>query len=108
MVYNEHMSVTTIPKSLREKLGDEASEAFVDIINKVGGESKKELATKADIAALKSELKSDIFSLKSDILLIETRLDAKIRLYFIILAFLVLLTNPKAIDLLSKLIGIVK
>ncbi|MBF0319309.1 MAG: hypothetical protein HQL01_05850 [Nitrospirae bacterium] len=91
------MSVIAIPKSLREKLGDEASEAFVDIINKVDGESKKELATKADIAAL-----------KSDILLLETRLDSKIRLYFIILAFLFLITNHKAIDLLSKLIGMVK
>ncbi|MBF0457531.1 MAG: hypothetical protein HQK99_06510 [Nitrospirae bacterium] len=62
----------------------------LNMVNNVDGESTKELATKADL------------------LLLETKLDAKIRLYFIILAFLVLLTNPKAIDLLSKLIGIVK
>ncbi|MBF0457486.1 MAG: hypothetical protein HQK99_06285 [Nitrospirae bacterium] len=86
---------------LRDKLGDNETKALIEAIDEATEQAKKEAATKADIAALKSELKSDM-------LLIEARLDAKIRLYFIILAFLYLLTNPKAIDLLSKLLGLVK
>lgn len=47
------MSVITIPRALREKLGDEATDAFVDIINKIEpdngkirAEITKELLTK--------------------------------------------------------------
>ena len=86
---------------LKDKLGEQETKALIEAIDEVTEQAKKEAATKADIAALKSELKSDI-------LLLETRLEAKIRLYFILLALLFLITNPKAIDLLSKLMGLVK
>ncbi len=73
------------------------------------------LATKVDIAAVKADIenlrlatKSDIAGVKSDIVLVETRLEGKLKLYFMLLALLFLLTNPKAIELLSKLLGLVK
>ncbi|MBF0319392.1 MAG: DUF1640 domain-containing protein [Nitrospirae bacterium] len=51
------MSVITIPRVLREKLGEEAAEALVDVFNKVEpapakikAELSKELATKADLS----------------------------------------------------------
>ncbi|MBF0320992.1 MAG: DUF1640 domain-containing protein [Nitrospirae bacterium] len=43
------MAVITIPDALRERLGEEATRAFVDVIKEVDSESKKELATKADL-----------------------------------------------------------
>jgi ribosomal protein L9 len=86
---------------LKDKLGEQETKALIEAFEEVTEQAKKEVATKADISALKSELKSDI-------LLVETRLEAKIRLYFIILALLFLITNPKAMDLLSKLIGLAK
>ncbi|MBF0567033.1 MAG: hypothetical protein HQK89_17545 [Nitrospirae bacterium] len=70
-------------------------------MNKVDSESKKELATKSDLVNLKTELKADLQ-------LLEIKLESKLRLYFLILAFLIILTNPKALDLLGKLLGLVK
>ena len=80
------MSVITVPRVLRDKLGDEGADAFVDIINKIDSDYRKDLATKADLLLL----------------------EAKVRLYFILLAVLIILTNPKAIELFGKLLGLVK
>ncbi|MCG6553797.1 MAG: hypothetical protein L7F77_15845 [Candidatus Magnetominusculus sp. LBB02] len=51
------MNVITIPRVLREKLGEEATEALVEVFNKVEPDSSKikaelskELATKADLS----------------------------------------------------------
>lgn len=93
---------------LKDKLGDKETKALIEAIDESTEQATKEAATQADIAALKSDIAALKSELKSDMLLIEARLDARIRLYFIVLAFLYLLTNPKAIDLLSKLLGLVK
>ena len=73
------MSVITIPRVLREKLGEEATEALVEVINKtepdsakIKAELSKEMATKEDIfrlelkiEAVKSEIdKSKVDSIK--------------------------------------------
>ncbi|MEO5361285.1 MAG: hypothetical protein H7843_12710 [Nitrospirota bacterium] len=50
------MSVIAIPKSLREKLGDEATEDLVKVINEADSASRKDVATKEDIANLKAEI----------------------------------------------------
>jgi bifunctional DNA-binding transcriptional regulator/antitoxin component of YhaV-PrlF toxin-antitoxin module len=50
------MSVITIPKSLREKLGDEATEGLVKVINEADSASRKDTATREDIANLKAEI----------------------------------------------------
>ena len=60
-------------------------------------ELTKELATKADLQLVRSE-----------ILLVETRLEAKMKLYFVILLCAIFLSNPTAINLIAKIIGIAK
>ncbi|MBF0567602.1 MAG: hypothetical protein HQK95_01925 [Nitrospirae bacterium] len=129
------MSVITVPRILREKFGDEVVEALLDVINL--NEPSKDLATKADIANLRTELKTDIAKLDGKIDSVKIALDLKIdnlktalegksdsvktglegnirdlgwkqKLYFLILLFAMLLTNPKAMDLLGKLLGPVK
>jgi hypothetical protein len=78
-------------------------------------ELTKELATKADINLVKADLKlvevglrAEIKDVRSEILLVETRLEAKMRLYFVVLLSVILITNPKALELIAKLLGIVK
>ncbi|MDZ7291129.1 MAG: hypothetical protein ONB42_14435 [candidate division KSB1 bacterium] len=51
------------------------------------------MATRSDIAALKLELKEETWKLK---------------LYIIILAVLILVTNPKVLELFGKLLGLMK
>jgi hypothetical protein len=55
------MAVITIPKPLREKLGEDATESFVEVLREIDLESKKDLVTKEvfikEITEIKTELK---------------------------------------------------
>ncbi|MBF0319651.1 MAG: DUF1640 domain-containing protein [Nitrospirae bacterium] len=61
------MAVITIPDVLRERLGEKATMAFVDVIKEVDSESKKDLPTKTDLLATKAELKEDIYKVNERI-----------------------------------------
>lgn len=61
------MSVIAIPKALRDKLGDDATDSLIAILDKFEQSSQKGLATKEDIANLRSELKEEMALVKSDI-----------------------------------------
>ncbi|MEO5358179.1 MAG: hypothetical protein H7844_12910 [Nitrospirae bacterium YQR-1] len=50
------MSVITIPRALREKLGDEATDSLVKVINDAELNSRKDLATKEDIFKLSERM----------------------------------------------------
>ncbi|MBF0320281.1 MAG: hypothetical protein HQL01_10825 [Nitrospirae bacterium] len=82
-------------------------------------ELTKELAAKEDLAKLEGRLNERITAvagqLNERITAVEGRLsekltamDWKIKIYFLILLFVMLLTNPKALDLIAKLFGLVK
>ncbi|MBI3599745.1 MAG: DUF1640 domain-containing protein [Nitrospinae bacterium] len=61
------MSVIAIPKPLREKLGDDATDALVAVLGKFEQEAQRGLATKEDIASLKleiAEIRSELKLLK--------------------------------------------
>ncbi|MBF0536624.1 MAG: DUF1640 domain-containing protein [Nitrospirae bacterium] len=51
------MSVIAIPKALSDKLGDEGTDALAKVINEAGLDTRRELATKEDIAKLDGEIK---------------------------------------------------
>ncbi|WP_040334332.1 hypothetical protein [Candidatus Magnetobacterium casense] len=48
------------------------------------------------------------FATKADLALLELKLESKMRLYFLILIFVIILTNSKALDLLYKFLGIMR
>ncbi|MBF0520852.1 MAG: hypothetical protein HQK92_14165 [Nitrospirae bacterium] len=59
----------------------------------------------------KEELLNDLekrFATKADLQLVETRLESKMRLHFFIILFVIILTNPRALDLIAKLLGLAK
>ena len=51
------MSVIAIPRPLLEKLGDEATDALVQVVKQLDESRKEELVTKGDISDLKAEIK---------------------------------------------------
>ncbi|MBF0541423.1 MAG: hypothetical protein HQK91_08250 [Nitrospirae bacterium] len=61
------MTILTIPKPLREKLGEEATDAFVFVINSIDLESKKDLVTKTDLLEAKNELDRKIDNVHSEL-----------------------------------------
>jgi hypothetical protein len=78
-------------------------------------ELTKELATKADLKLVEVGLRAEIQQ-------VETRLEGKIdlvrseikvyhaqtRLYFVVLICVIIISNPTSIELIAKLLGIVK
>jgi len=51
------MSLLTLPKTLRERLGEEASEDLFDLLKEFEKEIKDDLATKKDIKELEVKIK---------------------------------------------------
>ncbi len=82
---------------LKEKLGAEEATLLIEFIDlKVRGE----VATKEDVAKLDKR----ITDLDKGI----TDLEWKLKLYFILLAVLIIFTNPKALELFGRIPGLIK
>ena len=89
-------------KILEKKLGEADATEIVKAID----------AAAADIAVQKKlevrdELVKELAS-KADLAATEARLDGKMKLYFVITIAIILLTNSKAIDMVAKLLGLIK
>jgi hypothetical protein len=102
---------------LEDKLGrDEAKELVREIeaaVNAITGEAKievkdtigKELITRGEFS---SEIKSLREHFDERISHLETKLESKMRLYFLILLFAMFILNPRAIDLIAKFLGVIR
>jgi hypothetical protein len=100
---------------LRVKLGEAETKVLIETIEEAGKNAKveykddlkairAEMSTKADAARLEGEIKTSKAELEGQLRSI--RLEMK--LYFLILLFVILFTNPKTMDLITRLFGIVK
>lgn len=78
---------------LKDKLGEAESKALVETIGETSCKCREDGATKADIARLEGKMDA---------------IEWKMKLYFIALLFVILLTSPKALDLAGKLLGLAK
>jgi len=89
-------------KILEKKLGEAEATEIVKAID----------AAATDIAIQKKlevrdELVKELTS-KADLAATEARLDGKMKLYFVITIAVILLTNSKAMDVIGKLLGLIK
>ncbi|MBF0555839.1 MAG: DUF1640 domain-containing protein [Nitrospirae bacterium] len=58
------MAVITIPRALREKLGEEGTGAFVEVMQSIETEWRKDLSTKEDLARLEGVIKEELANFK--------------------------------------------
>jgi len=96
-------------KILEKKLGEAEATEIVKAIDaaatdiavqkklEVRDELVKELASKSDLAATEARIEQKI-----------DRIDNKMKLYFVITIAVLLLTNSKAMDVIGKLLGLIK
>ncbi|MEO5359553.1 MAG: hypothetical protein H7843_03785, partial [Nitrospirota bacterium] len=70
--------------------------------------NEKISAVKEDLTKLEGRLNERITAVEGRLNERLTAMDLKTRIYFLILLFVILLTNPKALDLIAKLFGLVK
>jgi len=129
-MYNKIMA-TAIPIEilylLEEKIGKEEAKkvssaiiASLDVIEakandtalqkklELKDELTKELATKADLNLVRSEILQVKTELNAKIDNLEVRLRSESKLYFVILLCAIFLTNHEALSLIAKVLGIAK
>ncbi|MBI4689005.1 MAG: hypothetical protein HY754_01835 [Nitrospirae bacterium] len=108
---------TTIPikvyEILEDRLGKEEAKQLVHEIEtsvdaiaaqkkvEIRDELSKELLTKA-------EFHSEMKAMRAEMATMEQKLLRRMDIYFIIIICLLILLNPRAIDLIAKLLGIIK
>ncbi|MBF0567404.1 MAG: hypothetical protein HQK95_00915 [Nitrospirae bacterium] len=98
---------------LNEKITAVALSTKEDLAKLEGRLNEKVAAVKEDLAKLEGRLNEKINAVKEDLVRVEGRLnerftamDWKMRVYFLILLFVMLLNNPKVLDLVAKLFGV--
>ena len=77
------------------------AEAMSDAFKEAQQASSSELATKADLQLVETRLEAKIDKVK-------TELSAQMKIYFLILLFVNILTNPKSLELIARILGIIK
>ena len=109
-----------------EAIEKKAEEIALQKKLEIKDELTKELATKADIVRLEGEIKADIARLEGKVKADIARLEGEIqtlkadfegrisvlrmefRVYFVILLAVIILSSPRAVDLIGKILGVVK
>ena len=109
-----------------EAIENKAEEVALQKKLEIKDELTKELATKADIARLEGKVKADIARLEGEIQTFKADFEGKIsslkadlegkisvlrmefRVYFVILIAVIILSSPRAVDLIGKILGVVK
>ena len=87
-----------------EAIENKAEEVALQKKLEIKDELTKELATKADIARLEGEIQT----LKADFEGKISVLRMEFRVYFVILLAVIILSSPRAVDLIGKILGVVK
>ncbi|MEO5358185.1 MAG: hypothetical protein H7844_12940 [Nitrospirae bacterium YQR-1] len=104
---------------LSEKAAKEIAEVIKETTDFSSGmkteikeELSKDLATEGNLQLVETRLSGEITKvetrLSGEMKVLKSDLEWKMKLYFLVLAFLIILSNPRALDLISKLLGIVK
>jgi hypothetical protein len=95
-----------IYEMLEAKLGKEEAKEVVNALEEVS----RSLAHENKVA-IKDELGKELLTRNeffAEIRALKSELESKMRLYFLILLFAMFILNTRAIDLIAKLLGVIK
>ncbi|MBF0317582.1 MAG: hypothetical protein HQL04_05345 [Nitrospirae bacterium] len=90
----EHEDAKRVVKAFETTISDLTEYKWKTSKDELLSEMEKRFATKSDLALIKAELKADLS-------LLQTKLESKMLLYFLILIFVIILTNSKALEMYS-------
>ncbi len=88
---------------IEERSREIAVQRKLEVKEELKRELRDELATKEDIANVRTELKEDIANVRAELV----RLDKKFTVYFLITIFTVIFLNQNALEFLAKLMRLV-
>lgn len=93
---------------LEERSKEMSLQRKLEVREELRIEMREELATKADLAKLQGLTKEDIATLRGEINTRFERMDKKFTLMFGVLVFLTIFLNQNALELILKVVGILK
>ena len=123
------MALTTIPRSLSERLGPDGSDALVEVINRAVGDNKKDILeaveerfarrlvesesrVKTDITALiesvRVELIDRIHALELSVERRFGRIEKMMHVYFGIIIIAMIAFQPRVLTAIQSIFGVVK
>ena len=90
--------------SIEQRSYDLAAQRKLEVKEELKVELRDELATKADIAELRGEMKVELAKIDTRF----EKIDKKFTVLFMVTIFTVIITNRDSITLLGKILGLVK
>ena len=90
--------------SIEQRSYDLAAQRKLEVKEELKVELRDELATKADIAELRGEMKVELAKIDTRF----EKMDKKFTVLFMVTIFTVIITNRDSITLLGKVLGLVK
>ena len=90
--------------SIEQRSYDLAAQRKLEVKEELKVELRDELATKADIAELRGEMKVELAKIDTRF----EKMDKKFTVLFMVTIFTVIITNRDSITLLGKILGLVK
>lgn len=97
-------AVDTVIVRIEEKAVEHSFARKAEIKDELKKELRDELATKADLADVRAELKTDIANVRVEIV----GLRSKMNLHLMVVVFAIIITNPQALQLLGRMLGLLK
>ena len=97
-------SVDAVVVRLEEKAREHSFARKAEIKDELKKELRDELATKADIADVRTEMSEMRAELKGDI----ANLKLRTTVQFLVTIFVIVLFNPQALQLLGRMLGLLK
>lgn len=101
-------SVDAVVLRLEEKSREHSLARKVEIKSELKQEMRDELATKADLADLRTALKGDVADLRTELKGDIARLKLQTTVQFLVTIFVIVLLNPQALTLMGKMLGLLK
>jgi hypothetical protein len=88
--------------------GEVGHDRKVEIKDELKTELRDELATKADLANDRAELKGDIADLRAALKGDISSLKMRTTIQFVVTLFVIVLMNPQSLQLIGRMLGLVK
>ena len=87
-------STVEVYEELKSKIGDRGAKILIEYLD---SKIEKTAVTKLDLTNVENSLRTEI-----------KEIDYKMKLYFLGIAVLIIITNPKIIDIAARVFGLIK
>ena len=98
-------STLEVYEEIKEKLGDRGARILIEYLD---SKIEKSAVTKLDLTNTENSLRNEMKDIENRLRTEIREIEYKMKLYFIGIAILIVVSNPKIIDFAARIFGLVK